>query len=65
MLVMKGVAVAGSSKFPNCVLGGANSGCAGVAEFWVLVFGVSLSDNTITVDSVTFVEIVGGVRVSS
>ena len=46
-------------------LGGAISGCVGIAEFWVIVFGASYGDSASTGDGVTFAESVECAKVAS
>ena len=63
LLSEKVVAGASGSGFPNSVLDGANYGCAGVAECWVLVFGSSRCASAR--DNVAFAESVGGIKLAS
>ena len=52
--MVKGVAGSGGVRLPNDALGGANDGCVGVAEFWVLVFVESRVTSASTGDGVDF-----------
>ena len=67
LLVVEGVAGAGSGRFLNGTLDGANSGCSGVADFWVIVFGASRSTSASASDryGAATEENVGGVIVTS
>ena len=51
--------------FSNGTLCGTNFGCAGVAECWVLVFGVIRSTSASAGDGVNVAEDVGGIEVTS
>ena len=63
--MVKVVSGVGGGRFPNCTLGGANSSCAGVSEFWVILFGAIRDASDSSVDGVAFVKNVGGVKVAS
>ena len=61
--MVEGVAGESGGSFPNGTL--ANASCAGITEFWVLVFRGSCGTSDSTVDSVAVVENVGGIKVTS
>lgn len=59
----KGVAGAGSCRFPNGTLGSDNYGHTVFAELWLLVFGEIYGARTSVGDSVTLADSMGGVKV--
>ena len=63
--MVKDVAEVGCGRFPNGALGNANNCFAGVAEFWVIVFGVIRSSSASAIDGVNVAENVGGIEVTS
>ena len=63
--MVKGLSGSGGGRFPNSALDITDAGCASVAEFWMLVFGVNRGASNSSGDGVIFAESVGGAMVSS